>query len=326
MALPSLTAISPLSPGPQPQLRAEQRQVELGRGRLPRRPGRAGAARRAAGPAAGAAGSPTVTSAASSNGWPTPSVICAVTKCRPPGVPGRARTARSQPAWPRGPGRSAAARPAPATSARPALEPHRPGGGLGAAGHGQPQLGGRAVRAPPSGPASAIRPGDRCTATGRFPAGAGPLPCSQYRVNTGWAGLGGPPRPGAGRAGSSRSAAGREHHGHGARGRHLGRGGAVAHRQRRAVVLLERAAEAGRGHAGEQASPRAGRRRLPGMSRSRTVTPSRGRGWAAAGDSGLPRGFSADTRAACGSTAARLAVAGSGPSCSAVSQASRSWL
>src|SRR5215472_7973791 len=38
------------------------------------------------------------------------------------------------------------------------------------------------------GPASAIRIGDRCTATGRFPAGAGPLPCSQYRVNTGWTG------------------------------------------------------------------------------------------------------------------------------------------
>ena len=45
--------------------------------------------------------------------------------------------------------------------------------------------------------ASATRPGDRCTATGRFPAGAGPLPCSQYREKTGWAGSGGaPPGPG----------------------------------------------------------------------------------------------------------------------------------
>src|SRR6185437_8974415 len=36
----------------------------------------------------------------------------------------------------------------------------------------------------------ADRPGDRCTATGRLPAGAGPLPCSQYLVKTGWAGSG----------------------------------------------------------------------------------------------------------------------------------------
>ena len=37
-----------------------------------------------------------------------------------------------------------------------------------------------------------IRVGERCTATGRLPAGAGPLPCSQYRANTGWAGSGSP--------------------------------------------------------------------------------------------------------------------------------------
>src|SRR5262249_61626733 len=42
--------------------------------------------------------------------------------------------------------------------------------------------------ATPPGASSVTRPGARCTATGRFPAGAGPLPCSQYRVNTGWAG------------------------------------------------------------------------------------------------------------------------------------------
>ncbi len=64
----------------------------------------------------------------------------------------------------------------------------------------------------------------------------------------------------------------------------------------------------------------------PETSRSRTMTPSSGRGWLAAGDSGLPRGFSADTQAVAGSAAARLAVAGSGPSCRDVSQASRSWL
>src|ERR1039458_7171444 len=39
-----------------------------------------------------------------------------------------------------------------------------------------------------AGPDRATRTGERCTASGRFPAGAGPLPCSQYLVNTGWAG------------------------------------------------------------------------------------------------------------------------------------------
>src|SRR6185437_6396395 len=38
--------------------------------------------------------------------------------------------------------------------------------------------------------AGATKPGDKYTATGRLPAGAGPLPCSQYLVNTGWAGSG----------------------------------------------------------------------------------------------------------------------------------------
>src|SRR5262245_12989144 len=40
----------------------------------------------------------------------------------------------------------------------------------------------------PPGASSVTWSGDMCTATGRFPAGAGPLPCSQYRVNTGCAG------------------------------------------------------------------------------------------------------------------------------------------
>src|SRR6516165_4045398 len=43
----------------------------------------------------------------------------------------------------------------------------------------------------PPGGFSVTWSGDRCTATGRFPAGAGPLPCSQYRVKTGWTGSGG---------------------------------------------------------------------------------------------------------------------------------------
>src|SRR5215472_7079317 len=38
--------------------------------------------------------------------------------------------------------------------------------------------------------AGATKPGDRYTATGRLPTGAGPLPCSQYLVNTGCAGSG----------------------------------------------------------------------------------------------------------------------------------------
>ncbi len=38
--------------------------------------------------------------------------------------------------------------------------------------------------------AGSARPGDRWTATGRLPAGAGPLPCSQYLVKIGCAGSG----------------------------------------------------------------------------------------------------------------------------------------
>src|SRR6202008_3047442 len=41
-------------------------------------------------------------------------------------------------------------------------------------------------------PPSATRVGEKCTATGTFPAGAGPFPCSQYLVKTGCAGSGGP--------------------------------------------------------------------------------------------------------------------------------------
>ncbi len=66
-----------------------------------------------------------------------------------------------------------------AQRARRARRPGRPRrrsdlarGRIGPAGHGQPER-------PRSGWTTATRAGDRCTATGRLPAGAGPLPCSQ---------------------------------------------------------------------------------------------------------------------------------------------------
>ncbi len=63
----------------------------------------------------------------------------------------------------------------------------------------------------------------------------------------------------------------------------------------------------------------------PPASRSRTVTPSPGSGWAP-GASGLPCGLSAESSAPGGSTLASRVLAGSGPACRPVATVSRSWL
>ena len=133
------------------------------------------------------------------------------------------------------------------------------------------------------------RPGDRCTATGRLPAGAGPLPCSQYLVKTGWAGSARQREPAGARRGCD------------ARGprvvpqRRRGRPGSIASVTvppggtdtddrtvtvvgGRAVALLEQVGDRWRPRCPVNSRTVAG---SPGSTRprSRIVTPSRESGW-----------------------------------------------
>ncbi|HLI41126.1 MAG TPA: hypothetical protein VKV35_05730 [Streptosporangiaceae bacterium] len=88
-------------------------------------------------------------------------------------MPGAARTARSQAAWP--PGASRYSSGPPGVTSIPAGTSSRT---VPAAARG-PQATVSRRPARPAGSGSATLVGDRCTATGRFPAGAGPVPCSQ---------------------------------------------------------------------------------------------------------------------------------------------------
>src|SRR5215472_18255595 len=180
----------------------------------------------------------------------------------------------------------------------------------------------------PSSPGrKASRPGDRCTATGRFPAGAGPLPCSQYLVKIGWAGSGGEPlaaepasAPAAVITWSGRTLS------------------VTVPRSGTPTVTMPSAPPAGWTSPSSSrlvtAAPDAPVNRCraavvwlprPARSRSRMVTPSCGSG-CASGASGLPCGLNAIRSTPAGVTLARLLAEGSGPSCRSVTQDSSLWL